>query len=70
MVNINAMKTKFQFNKDGNKFPDCVPFHRENVFLDLDGEKFVNESDEPEDSNQRVAVIITDGVDAIVGKSP
>ena len=40
------------------------------TFPDFDGEEFVNESDEPMDSNQRVAVIITDGVDAIVGKSP
>ena len=40
------------------------------TFPDFDGEEFVNESDEPADSKQRVAVIITDGKDAIVGKSP
>ena len=39
-------------------------------FPDFDGDEFVNESDEPMDSSQRVAVIITDGVDVIVGKSP
>jgi hypothetical protein len=54
---------KTQVQRSASNCPDIQ-------FPDFDGEEFVNESDEPADSKQRVAVIITDGKDAIVGKSP
>ena len=52
-----------QIERSASRSPDVQ-------FPDFDGEEFVNESDEPADSKQGVAVIITDGKDAIVGKSP
>ena len=58
---------RIYFTEGGNMFVDCVPINQK--FPDFDGEEFVNESDRQVDSKHRVAVIITDGVDAIVGKS-
>ena len=58
---VDEVKTQVQRSAQNNS---------DLTFPDFDGEEFVNESDEPMDSSQRVAVIITDGKDAIVGKSP
>lgn len=52
-----------QVERSASRTPDVQ-------FPDFDGEEFVNESEESMDSNQRVAVIITDGYDVLVGKSP
>lgn len=52
-----------QVERSASRSPDIQ-------FPDFDGEEFVNESEETMDSKQRVAVIITDGHDVLVGKSP